>query len=120
MDVEIYELLRQQNEDLAGMVSKYQCEIIPQFEKALDMARVEREALIKATAKVSRENEALLGYVKTLRRCNACKHLHGHGPDICPGSNCSRCKEDCACTGCDDLSKWEWEGPKETGKGGRA
>lgn len=59
MNEEIYKLLQQQNADLAAMVDRFQHEIIPQYERALEMAQAERETLIKATAKVSWENDEL-------------------------------------------------------------
>ncbi len=113
-----YDPVEQQNAALRKMLNKYQLQIVPKYEEVLELARAELEALTKAVVKLTQEKAHLLGYVKTLRGCNACKHLHGPAPEECPGGSCSRCKEDCACQGCDEQSKWQWEGLREHQKGG--
>lgn len=59
MNEEIYKLLQQQNADLAAMVDRFQHEIIPQYERTLELFQAEREALIKAAEKVGQENAEL-------------------------------------------------------------
>lgn len=59
MNEEIYKLLQQQNAAMAAMIDRYQHEIIPQYERTLELFQAERETLIKAAEKVGRENAEL-------------------------------------------------------------
>ena len=44
---------------MAAMIDRYQHEIIPQYERTLELFQAEREALVKAAEKVGQENAEL-------------------------------------------------------------
>lgn len=107
----LYFSLSRQNGDLSTMIERYQHEIIPQYERLLEMARAERDANAKAITELATENAALLKTLRESVACDACKHVHTDPPPNCPANClCKNCKLTCVCAGCKNQSKWEWEG----------
>lgn len=83
----MYYTVQRQIGDLSLMVDKYQREIIPQYEKLLEMARAERDAALEQ--------------LKRLTACYSCKHK----------------QENCDSQRCHGGYKlWEWAGPQEVNR----
>lgn len=94
----LYCAMQQQNGELSLMVDKYQREIIPQYERLLEMARAERDANAQAVKTLTAERDAALSAVQLYAGCLSCKHK----------------REPCDYRACGTDGKlWEWAGPPE-------